>query len=130
MESIEVSLKRTEQGVEYQWLLEKNYTAFWEQYKYLIARFYSYYCYLLNKYELNSEFDGFDDFYCSSWLIIKRAVDALKTEKIRDKNNWWAYVQISFYLRNYVNRQLINKRIKERSQTNNLIMSLSHYLNT
>lgn len=121
-------LKRTEPGIEYQWLLQKNYTAFWEQYKYLIARFYSYYCCLLNKYGLSSEFLGFEDFYCSSWLVVKKAVDALKIEKIRDKDRWWAYIQISFYLRNYVNRQLINKRIKERSKMNAIIRDLSHYI--
>lgn len=111
-------MKRTEQGIEYQWVINKDYTAFWQQYKYLVARFYDHYCHLLNKYNLRNDFADLNDFYCASWLIVKKAIDALKPEKIPDKDKWWGYIQISFYLRNWVNRDLIIRRLKNRTIVN------------
>lgn len=110
-----MSYKRTEPGVEYQWATDKNYTAFWNQYKFLVVNYWSYYHHLLNKYNLDSDFADLNDFYCASWLIIKKAVDAIKPKNIPDKDKWWGYMQISFYLRNWVNRDLIIKRLKEKA---------------
>lgn len=106
-------MKRTEPGVEYQWAIDKDYNAFWKQYKFLVANYWKYYCRLLDKYGLGSEYFDFTDFYYDSWLIIKNAVDAFKKENIPDKNKWFGYCLIGFYLRNWVNRELILKRLRE-----------------
>lgn len=111
-------MKRTEPGVEYQWAIYKNYTSFWKQYRFLIANYWKYYCKLLEKYNLGNEYCDFNDFYYDSWLVIKNAVDAVKPENIPDKNKWWGYMQLSFYLRNWVNRDLIIKRLQEQSIVN------------
>lgn len=125
-----MSYKRTEKGEEFNWAINKEYTLFWKQYKFMVANYYSYYCRLLDKYGLESEFAGFDDFYCSSWLIIKKAIDAVKPENIPDQNKWFAYMQIGFYLRNWVNRQLIIKRIKERAEVNVLKRNIYEIVKT
>lgn len=110
--------KRTEKGVEYDWAVQKNYTAFWKQYKFMVANYWSYYVKLLSKYDLGNEYCDFDDFYYDSWIIIKNAIDSVNPEKIPDKDKWFAYTQIGFYLRNWVNRRLIIKRLRERSAVN------------
>ena len=110
--------KRTKPGVEYDWAINKEYTLFWQQYKFLVANYWSYYCKLLNKYDLGNEYCDFDDFYYDSWIIIKNSIDSVKPKNILDKDKWFGYMQISFYLRNWINRQLIIKRLRERSAVN------------
>lgn len=110
--------KQTEKGVEYNWAINKEYTLFWKQYKFMVANYWSYYVKLLSKYDLGNEYSDFDDFYYDSWIIIKNAIDSVKPENIPDKDKWFGYLQISFYLRNWVNRRLIIKRLRERSAVN------------
>lgn len=110
--------KQTEKGVEYNWAINKEYTLFWKQYKFMVANYWSYYVKLLSKYDLGNEYSDFDDFYYDSWIIIKNAIDSVKPENIPDKDKWFGYLQISFYLRNWVNRRLIIKRLRERSVVN------------
>lgn len=123
-----MSYKRTEKGVEFQWAINKEYTLFWQQYKFLVANYWSYYVKLLDKYGLSNEYNDFNDFYMDSWLIIKKAIDAVKQGNIPDQNRWFGYMQIGFYLRNWVNRQLINKRIKERHGVNVLKRKLNEII--
>lgn len=120
--------KQTEKGVEYNWAINKEYTLFWKQYKFMVANYWSYYVKLLSKYDLGNEYSDFDDFYYDSWIIIKNAIDSVKPENIPDKDKWFGYLQISFYLRNWVNRRLIIKRLRERSAVNVLKRKL--YENT
>ena len=75
----------------------------------------------MEKYSLGNEYCDFNDFYYDSWLVIKNAVDAFKQENVKDPNKWWGYMQVSFYLRNWVNRDLIIKRLREKSVVNVLL---------
>lgn len=91
---------------DYELIEKKDYLALWEKYIPLIMKFYnkahnSTYYYLFPS--------SFEDFKFDMYEVVVKAAEAIKLNKIKDKNKWCFYAQLYHYLQNATGRDIINK---------------------
>lgn len=96
---------------DYELIEKKDYLALWEKYTPLIRKFYnkahnSTYYYLFP--------NSFEDFKFDMYEVVVKAAEAIKLNKIKDKNKWCFYAQLYHYLQNATDRDTISKYMRHR----------------
>lgn len=93
-----------EYSEDFKLLLKKDYFGLWKKYQRLIGSFY-------RKFVLNFsyEYERFEDFSYDMYEIVVNAANALDIKKIKNPETWYFYIQLYFYLNNFINRDFLRQ---------------------
>lgn len=87
---------------------KKDYYSLWKKYEALMMIYYK----KLPENVRDYLFEDFDDFKDSCYQVVINAVDALTLSKIKNKDTWTLWQQLSYYLQNYTTRQCVRDTYK------------------
>lgn len=98
---------------DYELVKNKEYLKLWNQYKGLLNVFY-YKCVdaLTQSGFPFDDYEDMQDFFYDCYPIVVNAVDSIKLEKIKKPETWTLYIQLYHYMQNFVNRDIIQPKLK------------------
>lgn len=101
---------------------KKDYYSLWCRYEALMMIYWK----KLPENVRNYLFEDFTDFKDSCYQVVINAVDALTLSKIKNKDTWTFWQQLSYYLQNYTTRQCVRDTYKIWSNERQQFISDEH----
>lgn len=99
---------------DYQALVDGNVSFLWNKWKGVALSFWRKVYRAKEQYNINIEFDSFDDFNCSCYEIAAKAIGAVKLNKIKNPDTWTFYQQYWHYLSNYTQRDIVRPALYDK----------------
>lgn len=93
----------------------------WNKWKGVARSFWDKLQSAVTEFNIDIEFDSYDDFNCSCYEIVVKAMRAVKLSKIKNPVKWTFYIQYWHYLSNYTQRDIVKPALRYKMFTDSLV---------